>query len=59
MDKPELRYGSLALLALQEASEAYIVGLFERADICRVHAGRITLTEEDMKLAQRLQTQVV
>ena len=49
-----LRMQSTALLALQEASEAYLVNLFEDSLLACVHAGRVTLQVRDMKLAQRL-----
>lgn len=59
MGKEELRYQSTAILALQEASEAYMVGLFERADRYRVHAGRETVSEQDLKLAKEVDLELV
>ena len=38
-----MRFQSLAVLALQEAAEAYLVGLFEDAMVCAVHAKRVTI----------------
>lgn len=38
-----LRFQSQALQALQEASEAYIVGLFEDTNLCAIHAKRVTV----------------
>ena len=38
-----LRFQSQALQALQEASEAYIVGLFEDTQLCAIHAKRVTI----------------
>jgi histone H3 len=52
--KPELRFQSTALLALQEASEAYLTGLFEDTNLCAIHAKRITITPKDMQLARRI-----
>jgi histone H3 len=52
--KPELRFQSTALLALQEASEAYLVGLFEDTNLCAIHAKRITIMPKDMQLARRI-----
>ena len=49
-----LRIQSTALLALQEASEAYLVNLFEDSLLACVHAGRVTLQVKDMQLARRL-----
>ncbi len=34
----DMRFQSPALLALQEAAEAYLVGLFEDANLCAIHA---------------------
>ncbi|KAI3684570.1 hypothetical protein L6452_33794 [Arctium lappa] len=39
----DLRFQSHAVLALQEAAEAYLVGLFEDTNLCAIHAKRITL----------------
>ena len=50
----ELRWQSQALAALQEASEAYIVGLFEDTNLCAIHAMRKTVMKKDMDLARRI-----
>ena len=50
--KPEVRFQTPALLALQEASEAYLVSMFETADKCRIHAGRETVIDADLELAR-------
>ena len=52
--KPDFRYQSLAVLALQEASEAYLVRLFEDTNHCALHANRVTITVKDMQLARRI-----
>ena len=52
--KVDLRFQSTALLALQEASEAYLVGLFENANLCAIHAKRVTVMPKDMQLARRI-----
>ena len=33
-----LRFQSVAVLALQEAGEAFLVGLLEQANLCTIHA---------------------
>nr|GEZ29994.1 histone H3.2 [Tanacetum cinerariifolium] len=38
--KTDLRFQSSAVSALQEASEAYLVGVFEDTNICAIHAKR-------------------
>ena len=50
----ELRFQSSAVLALQEASEAYMVGLFEDTNLCAIHAKRVTIMPRDMQLAKRI-----
>lgn len=52
--KTDLRVQSTALCALQEASEAYLVGLFEDTNLCAIHAKRVTIMPKDIKLAQRI-----
>eukprot|EP01032_Pedospumella_encystans_P016289 gene16289-18586_t len=52
--KGTLRFQSNALLALQEASEAYLVGLFEDTNLCAIHAKRVTIMPKDIKLARRI-----
>jgi histone H3 len=52
--KSDLRWTKEALLALQEATEAYLVRLFEDTNLCAIHRGRITITPKDMQLVRRL-----
>ena len=52
--KNDLRFQSSAVLALQEASEAYLVGLFEDTNLCAIHAKRVTIMPKDMQLARRI-----
>ena len=42
------------MLALQEASEAYLVGLFEDTNLCAIHAKRVTIMPKDIQLARRI-----
>ena len=51
---PELRFQASSLLALQEATEAYVVGLFEDVNLCALHAKRVTIQSKDMHLARRI-----
>eukprot|EP00420_Gonyaulax_spinifera_P033607 CAMPEP_0197891724 /NCGR_PEP_ID=MMETSP1439-20131203/29538_1 /TAXON_ID=66791 /ORGANISM="Gonyaulax spinifera, Strain CCMP409" /LENGTH=136 /DNA_ID=CAMNT_0043511851 /DNA_START=64 /DNA_END=474 /DNA_ORIENTATION=+ len=52
--KSELKFQSQAVLALQEAAEAYLVGLFEDTNLCAIHAKRVTIMPKDVQLARRL-----
>ena len=52
--KTELRFQSSAVLALQEASESYLVGLFEDTNLCAIHAKRVTIMPKDISLARRI-----
>lgn len=52
--KESVRFQSTAVLALQEASEYYLVGLFEDTNMCTLHGKRVTITPKDMQLARRI-----
>lgn len=39
----QYRWQAHALLALQEAAEAHLVSLFEDANLCALHARRVTI----------------
>merc|ERR1719436_1637361 len=49
--KIDMRFQSQAVLALQEAAEAYLVGLFEDTNLCAIHAKRVTIMPKDLQLA--------
>ena len=51
---PDLRFAPQALIALQEATEAYLVGIFEDTQLCAIHAKRVTVYKKDMELARRI-----
>ena len=51
---PDLRFQSNALVAMQEAAEAYLVGIFEDTNLCAIHANRATIQKKDMDLARRI-----
>lgn len=50
----DMRFRIEALYALQEASEAYLVSLFEDTNLCAIHAKRVTIQPRDMQLARRI-----
>ena len=54
LKKEDTRFQSTAMLALQEASEAYLVSLFEDTNLACLHARRVTIMPKDMQLALRI-----
>jgi len=52
--KTDLRFQSAAISAMQEAAEAYLVGLFEDTNLCAIHAKRVTIMPKDIQLARRI-----
>mmetsp|Transcript_2616 Transcript_2616/g.3477 ORF Transcript_2616/g.3477 Transcript_2616/m.3477 type:complete len:155 (-) Transcript_2616:50-514(-) len=53
-----VRITAMAMEAMQEAAEAYIVGLFEDAQLCTIHARRVTVFPKDLALARRLRGEI-
>ena len=54
----ELRFQSLSVLALQEASEAYLIRMFEDTNLAALHAKRVTIMPRDILLARRLRGEI-
>ena len=52
--KTDLRFQGAALMVLQEAAEAYLVGLFEDTNLCAIHARRVMIMPKDIQLARRI-----
>ena len=52
--KTDLWFQSAAILCLQEAAEAYLVGLFEDTNLCAIHARRVTIMPKDIQLARQI-----
>jgi len=52
--KKNPKFQSTAMLALQEAAEAYLVGIFEDTNLCAIHAKRVTIMPKDIQLARRI-----
>eukprot|EP00483_Globobulimina_turgida_P000446 UN00446 len=52
--QPDLRFQASALVALQVATEAHLVSLFEDSNLCAIHAKRVTIMPRDMQLARRI-----
>jgi histone H3/H4 len=71
-----VRFQKAALMALQEASEAYLVNelsskftfgiyyistntVFVVANLCAIHAKRVTIQQKDMQLVQNLRSMII
>ena len=52
--KTEPQFQSAVILCLQEAAEAYLVGLFEDTNLCAIHAKRVTIMPRDIQLARHI-----
>ena len=52
--RTDLRFQQSAVLALQEASEDYLISLFQDTLLCAIHAKRITIQPKDVHLARRI-----
>ena len=52
-DPPD-RWQSTALLALQEAAEAFLIEFMEATNECAIHAKRVTIMPKDMQLVRRI-----
>jgi len=54
MSRVAFRWQATAILAIQEAAEAHLVGLFEDANLCALHGKRVTIMPKDLQLARRI-----
>ena len=52
--KTDLRFQGSAIICLQEAAEAFLVSLLEDANLCAIHAKRVTIMPKDIQLARRI-----
>ncbi|XP_027480201.2 uncharacterized protein LOC113938920 [Zalophus californianus] len=52
--RTDLRFQSSAVMALQEACEACLVGLFEDTSLCAIHAKRVPIMPKDIRLAKSI-----
>ena len=43
-----------AVVAIQEAAQAYLVGLFQEANLIAIHSKRTTIAARDLQLVRRL-----
>ena len=54
LSKMSIRFQSGAIITLQEALEAYLVGLLEDSNLCASHAKRVTIMPKDIQLARHI-----
>ena len=52
--KTDMRFQGSTIICLQEAAEAYMVSLLEDANLCTIHAKRVTIMPKDVQLARRI-----
>eukprot|EP00960_Hanusia_phi_P011491 335694-Hanusia_phi.AAC.8 len=52
--KTDIRFNTHAVMAIQEAAEAYLTSLFEDTNLCAIHARRVTIMPKDIQLARRI-----
>ena len=52
--KYDLHFQGCAILCLQEAAEAYLVGHMEDMNLCTIHAKRVTSMPKGIQLAQHI-----
>ena len=50
----DYRFQSTALLALQEAAEAFLVNMFDQCNDIAIHGKRVTVMRKDIQLWKRL-----
>ncbi|OON19837.1 core histone H2A/H2B/H3/H4, partial [Opisthorchis viverrini] len=55
--KADLRLQSLGVSSLQEASKAYLVGLFENTNLYAIHAEQVTTMPKDIQFARRIRSE--
>ena len=54
--KPDLRFQGSAVMALQEATEAYLVSVFEDTNLCAMHAKSVTIMPRDIQHTRRMRS---
>ena len=52
--KSDLHFQGSTIICLQEAAEAFLVSLMEDANLCAIHAKRVTIMPKDIQLACRI-----
>ena len=55
--KAGMRWQAYAIFLLQNAAEAFVVGALEDANLCAIHAKRVTVFPKDIQLVSRIRHQ--
>ena len=53
--KTDMHFQGSTIICLQEAAEAFLVSLMEDANLCAIHAKRVTIMPKDIQLARHIQ----
>lgn len=53
-EAPQMRISSLAVTALQDALEAYLIGILEDAHMMALHSRRVTVMQKDIDIAVKI-----
>ena len=48
------KWAQSAIMALQEATEAFAIMLFEDTNLCAIHGKRVTIQVKDVQLSKRI-----
>ena len=54
LQKPDIRYQASAIAAMQEGTEAYLVGLLEDTGLEAIHRKRVTIMPKDLQIVRRI-----
>ena len=52
--RADLHFQTMAVMALEEVEEAFLVGLLEQANLCAIHAKHATIMPKDIQLARQI-----
>ena len=55
--KNQLNFTKGSLELFQFAAESYLVGIYEDANLCAIHSGRVTIMPKDLQLARRIRNE--
>ena len=54
MIRTDMRFQSMAIMALQKWGKAFLVGLLEQSNLCTIYARWVTVMPKDIQLARRI-----